>query len=120
MRTKSGDLRICGVLDRLERVLTAENEGIDSDPAFDVRASNAQKSRCLYELTQLQRTLSSDEVSPAAARRLAEIRPLLAANEVKLKAHVEAVRAVAELLKEAIATAEADGTYSAEQFRHRA
>lgn len=119
MLMMSGDLRILGVLDRLERILTAENEGLGSDPEFDVRASNIQKSRCLYELTQLQRTLSPDEVSPEAARRLAEIRPLLKANEVKLKAHVEAVRAVAELLKEAIAAAETDGTYSAEQFRHR-
>ena len=32
-------------------------------------------------------------------------------------AHVEAVRAVTRLLKEAMQAAEADGTYSVEQFR---
>lgn len=117
MMTESGDQRVNSVLDRLERILARENEGIGRDPAFDVKASNTLKSRCLYELTQLSGRIGPDDLSPAAIRRLAEIRPLLKANETKLLAHVEAVRAVTRLLKEAMQAADADGTYSVEQFR---
>ena len=117
MMTESGDQRINSVLDRLESILVRENEGIGRDPAFDVRGSNTLKSRCLYELTQLSGNTAPNDLSPAAARRLAQLRPLLKANEAKLLAHVEAVRAVTRLIKEAMQAAEADGTYSVEQFR---
>lgn len=117
MNTESGDQRINGVLERLERILTRENESIGRDPAFDVKASNALKSRCLYELTQLSRALAPGDLSPEALHRLVQIRPLVKSNETRLRAHVEAVRAVAQLLKDAMQAAEGDGTYSADQFR---
>ncbi len=116
MTTETNDQRMNGVLDRLELILVRENEGIGRDPKFDVKASNALKSRCLYDLTQLSRTIAASDLSPAAARRLADIRPLVKANETKLLAHVEAVRAVASLLRDTAQEAEADGTYSVEQF----
>lgn len=119
MEFLSSDLRLNGVLDRLERVLANENRGIGADPHFDVRASNVQKSRCLYELTQLSRSVGRGDLTERSARRLDGIRTMLAANEKKLRAHVEAVRSVAGLIKEAMQAAEADGTYTADQFRPR-
>ncbi len=117
MNTKSGDYRVNSLLERLEAILLRENERIGTDPEFDIKASNALKSRCLYELTQLSNQIGPSDLSPQATRRLAEIRPLVKANETKLRAHVEAVRAVTQLLKDAMQAAEADGTYSVEQFR---
>ncbi|MGN6549660.1 MAG: hypothetical protein ACTHJ3_07195 [Pararhizobium sp.] len=119
MEYLSSDLRLNGVLDRLERVLANENRDIGSDPHFDVRASNIQKSRCLYELTQLSRSVGRGDLTERSARRLDDVRAMLAANEKKLRAHVEAVRSVAGLIKEAMQAAEADGTYTADQFRRR-
>ena len=37
-------------------------------------------------------------------------------NSIRVKAHLEAVREVTDLLREAAVEAEADGTYTAEQF----
>lgn len=119
MHRKSTELRLHGVLDRLERVLADENTGIGADPHFDVRSSNAQKSRCLYELTQISRAVAPEALSDPAAHRMREIRALLAVNETRLSAHVEAVRSVTVLIKEAMQAAEADGTYTRDQFRSR-
>jgi len=119
MDTTSSDLRLNGVLERLEHILVHENDSIGRDPAFDVAASSAAKSRCLYELTRLSQAVGPEGLSPAAKRRLEAVRPVLKANEAKLRAHVEAVRAVTRLLREAVQAAEADGTYSYEHFGNR-
>jgi len=119
MQKMSTELRLQGVLDRLEGVLTRENRDLGSDPDFDVRTSNAQKSRCLYELTLVSRNVRPGDLSGAATRRMSEIRSLLAANATKLAAHVEAVRSVTVLIKEAMQAAETDGTYTRDQFRLR-
>lgn len=116
METTGNDVRMQGVLDRLERILAAENAGIGTDPEFDVRNSNIQKSRCLYELSQLSRNLAPEQISPASAKQLAGVRALLGINATRLHAHVEAMQAVTRLLKEAMQAAEADGTYSIDQF----
>ena len=54
----SSDVRIQNVLGRLEMILDNENNRIGVDPSFDLKASNARKSRCLYELTMLHRDAS--------------------------------------------------------------
>lgn len=116
MNDNTGDLRLNGVLDRLELILVRENECIGRDASFDIAASSAAKSRCLYELTRLSQAVGPDGLSAASRRRLEAVRPILKANEARLRAHVEAVRAVTQLLKEAVQAAEADGTYSFEHF----
>lgn len=42
----------------------------------------------------------------------------LATNANRVQAHLEAVRAVADILKSAVQDEDADGTYSQEQFRY--
>ena len=48
---------------------------------------------------------------------LRKLREKLAVNAQRISAHLEAVRSVVELLKDAMREQEADGTYSQEQFR---
>ena len=49
MEAVSNDHRIQSVLGRLETIIDNENEKIGKDPKFDLKVSNAHKSRCLYE-----------------------------------------------------------------------
>lgn len=120
MERLSTDMRVQGILGRLDEILETENERIGKDDTFDMRASNTRKSRCLYELTLVMRRLQPSELSEATAAILKNVREKLSLNHVRVGAHLEAVRAVTVILKDAIAAAEADGTYSAEQFQVRA
>jgi hypothetical protein len=111
------ELRMSGVLGRLEEVLERENALIGSDPTFDIKASNAKKSRCLYELNLLVRSLGTNNVPKEYHRRIRDLRKTLEANSIRIKAHLDAVRGVTDLINEAVQASEADGTYSLEQFR---
>jgi flagellar biosynthesis/type III secretory pathway chaperone len=117
MDMATNDLRIRTVLNRLETIVDAENAGIGVDPDFDLQTSNAHKSRCLYELAMLSRDIQPEEMPKSVAPQLKSLREKLAANAQRVAAHLEAVRAVVQLLKDAVREQEADGTYSQEQFR---
>lgn len=117
MDMATNDLRIRTVLNRLENIVDAENAGIGVDPDFDLQTSNAHKSRCLYELAMLSRDVQADEMPTAFGPQLKALREKLAVNAQRVSAHLEAVRAVVQLLKDAVREQEADGTYSQEQFR---
>ncbi|WP_099864007.1 hypothetical protein [Pararhizobium haloflavum] len=120
MEMNGTELRISGVLGRLENVLANENALIGADVNFDIKASNARKSRCLYELNLLFKSTRPDEFPPAFRSRLEALRAMLDVNAVRVRAHLEAVRGVTDLLNDAVQAAEADGTYSMEQFRYGA
>lgn len=111
------DHRIVGVLSRLEAVVDAENAAIGQDPDFDVSRSNSIKSRCLYEMTMLFNGIRPDDLEPEHKQHLETVREKLKINNIKVKAHMEAVRDIAEMIKETVAAWEADGTYSEDQFR---
>jgi len=117
MDMTTNDLRIRTVLNRLESIVDAENAGIGADPAFDLQTSNAHKSRCLYELSMLSRDVPAEEMPRTFAPQLKKLREKLVVNAQRVSAHLEAVRSVVELLKDAMREQEADGTYSQEQFR---
>ncbi|OLP55104.1 hypothetical protein BJF92_17055 [Rhizobium rhizosphaerae] len=114
----SSDTRIRNVLGRLEMILDNENSRIGVDPSFDLRGSNARKSRCLYELTMLQRDVLPVQQSDLFVSQTKHIRAKLELNSSKVGAHMEACRSVVDLLKAAAQEAEADGIYSQEQFRY--
>ena len=117
MDMTTNDLRIRTVLNRLETIVDAENAGIGADPNFDLQTSNAHKSRCLYELSMLSRDVPAEEMPRAFGPQLKKLREKLVVNAQRISAHLEAVRSVVELLKDAMREQEADGTYSQEQFR---
>ena len=81
------------------------------------RKKNTIKSRCLYDMTMLFNGIRPDDLEPAHKQQLETVRAKLKINHLKVEAHMEAVRDIAEMIKETIAAWEADGTYSADQFR---
>jgi len=113
----SNDHRIVGVLSRLEAVVDAENAAIGNDPKFDLVRSNSIKSRCLYDMTMLFSSRRPLELDPEHKAHLETVKSKLQINNTKVKAHMDAVRDIADMIKETVAAAEADGTYSEAQFR---
>jgi hypothetical protein len=112
----SGDYRIKSVLGRLEMIIDNENQRIGKDFEFDLKVSNAHKSRCLYELTMLFRDTNPAELATTHIDQMHALKAKLAINARRMEAHMHAVRAVADLLKNAVQDADGDGTYSQEQF----
>ena len=119
MDVMSQDYRIKSVLGRLEMIIDNENNRIGTDPEFDLKVSNAHKSRCLYELSMLFRDTDPAELAVAHIEQLHGLKKKLVVNARRVEAHLEAVRAVADILRNAVQNADADGTYSQEQFRVR-
>ena len=118
MEQANNEFRIRTVLGRLETIIDNENDNIGSDPHFDLPTSNAHKSRCLYELTMLFRDTDPRELAVGYAEQMHALKKKLAINARRVEAHMNAVRAVADLLKNAVREADGDGTYSQEQFQY--
>lgn len=116
MEYVSSEYRIRTVLGRLEMIVDNENQRIGKDPEFDLKVSNAHKSRCLYELTMLFRDTAPNDLAASYVEQMHALKKKLALNARRVEAHMNAVRAVADLLKNAVQDADADGTYSQEQF----
>jgi hypothetical protein len=116
MEVVSNDYRIKTVLGRLEMIIDNENQRIGSDPEFDLKVSNAHKSRCLYELTMLFRGTDPKALAVSHIDQMHSLKGKLALNARRVEAHLHAVRAVADLLKNAARDADGDGTYTQEQF----
>lgn len=119
MEVISQDYRIKSVLGRLEMIIDNENNRIGADPDFDLKVSNAHKSRCLYELSMLFRDTDPADLAAAHIDQLHGLKKKLVVNARRVEAHLEAVRAVADILRNAVQNADTDGTYSQEQFRVR-
>ncbi|PZU81914.1 MAG: hypothetical protein DI528_20865 [Shinella sp.] len=116
MEVVNHEYRIKTVLGRLEVIIDNENQRIGTDPDFDFKLSNAHKSRCLYELTMLFRDTDTREIAATYLEQLHGLKAKLDLNARRVEAHMRAVRAVTELLKNAAQSADDDGTYSQEQF----
>ncbi|CAN7168467.1 MULTISPECIES: hypothetical protein [Neorhizobium] len=118
MEVISNDYRIKTVLGRLEMIIDNENQRIGRDPEFDLKVSNAHKSRCLYELTMLFRGTDPKQLATGHIDQMHGLKSKLALNARRVEAHLHAVRAVADLLKNAARDADDDGTYTQEQFTY--
>ena len=60
---------LAAIIGRIEEVVEEETAGIRSDTAYDLKASNARKSRYLYELTRAMRGGSDGSVSSCVGLR---------------------------------------------------
>ncbi|AGB44427.1 hypothetical protein NKI12_17035 [Mesorhizobium australicum] len=107
---------LAAIIGRIEEVVEEETAGIRSDTSYDLKASNARKSRYLYELTRAMKGGSEAEFLEQHREGLTRLRQKLAKNEAAILAHLSAVNEVASLLRSAIQRAETDGTYSAGEF----
>lgn len=104
------------IIGRIEEAIEAETQGIRTDIGFDIAASNARKSRHLYELSRAMKTMSPHGLDAEHQSALESLRTKLAENERAIRAHLDAVGEIAALLQDTIRRAEADGTYSESQF----
>jgi hypothetical protein len=104
------------IIGRIEQAIDEETAGLRGNPDFDLKASNARKSRCLYELNRAIKGADLAEMASGHRESLTRLRQKLARNEAAILAHLNAVGEVAALLRDVIQTAEADGTYSAGEF----
>jgi hypothetical protein len=107
---------LSSIIRRIEDAIDLETSAISKDTNFDLAASNARKSRYLYELNRASSGLSPQHLSDEHRDGLLRLRGKLEINERTILAHMSAVKEVAELLQEAIQRSETDGTYSAREF----
>ncbi|CAM5364869.1 hypothetical protein MAUB1S_06265 [Mycolicibacterium aubagnense] len=107
---------LTAIINRIEEAVETETAAIRTDVNFDLRASNARKSRCLYELNRAIKNITAEDLVDEHKEGLLRLRGKLERNEAALLAHLSAVSEVANLMKNAIQHAEADGTYSAGEF----
>ena len=94
---------LLAIIGRIEEAIDLETRSIRTDVNFDLKASNARKSRHLYELNR-------------AIKGIIRLRGKLATNEAAIRAHLDAVGEIAALVRDAIEHHEADGTYSSAEF----
>ncbi len=113
---QAAGLGLGAIIARIEETIDTETASIRTDAKFDIRASNARKSRHLYELNKALKGARSPEFLEQYREQITRLRAKLASNEAAIKAHLSAVTEVAGLLRDAISRAEADGTYSSEAF----
>ncbi|MFD1985890.1 hypothetical protein ACFSOZ_25930 [Mesorhizobium newzealandense] len=107
---------LAAIIGRIEEVVEEETAGIRNATNYDLKASNARKSRYLYELTRAMKGGSEAEFLEQHREGLTRLRQKLAKNEAAILAHLSAVNEVATLLRHAIQRSQTDGTYSAGEF----
>jgi hypothetical protein len=104
---------LAAIISRIEQTIDEETAAIRTDLDFDLRSSNARKSRYLYELNRAVKAAGNGHVAAEQREAIVRLREKLARNEAAILAHLNAVTEVAALIQSAIESAEADGTYSA-------
>ena len=104
------------LIGRIEEAVEEETVAIRTDIGFDIKSSNARKSRYLYELTRAMKGVGESEFLAEDRDGIKRLREKLATNEAAIRAHLNAVSEVANLMQNAIQRSETDGTYSAGEF----
>lgn len=107
---------LMAIIHRIEEVVDEETASIHTNLDFDLQASNARKSRGLYELTRAMKGLGERDLNADHRDGMLRLRRKLERNETMIRAHLDAVGEVASLIQAAIQRVEADGTYSSTAF----
>jgi hypothetical protein len=107
---------LSAIISRIEEAVDEETTQIRRDPTFDIKGSNARKSRYLYELTKAIKGLGQHDLAPEHRDGILRLREKLVVNEAAIRAHLDAVGEVAALIRDAMHRAENDGTYSESAF----
>ena len=99
-------------INRLEEIIDIENAALADGATVDFNDLNRRKSQSLLELTRLSRMLPVG-APPGLRQAITRLRDKLIHNHRTLGLHVAAVKDIAELMVNAMAAAESDGTYGA-------
>ena len=110
---------LAAIISRIEQTIEEETSGLKNDMNFDLKTSNARKSRYLYELTRAVKGAGATHLVTEQREAILRLRETLAKNEAAIRNHLSAVSEVASLIQGAIQRAETDGTYSAGEFGKR-
>ena len=110
---------LAAIIRRIEQTIDEETIGLKTDMNFDLKTSNARKSRYLYELTRAVKGTGAAHLVAEQREAILRLRDKLAKNEAAIRNHLAAVSEVANLIQGAIQRAETDGTYSAGEFGRR-
>lgn len=109
-------MSFAAIIGRIQEAVEEETAGLKGSSGFDIKSSNARKSRYLYELTRAMKGVGEAHFMAEHGEGLRRLRDVLARNEAAIRAHLNAVNEVATMMQNAIKRAEADGTYSAGEF----
>lgn len=104
------------IISRISQAVEEETAAIRAGADYDLKSSNARKSRYLYELTRATKGIADAEALAQYRDDIEQLRQTLASNETVIRAHMSAVGEVAGLMQDVLQRAEADGTYSALEF----
>jgi hypothetical protein len=107
---------LLAIIGRIEEAIDLETRSIRTDVNFDLKASNARKSRHLYELNRAIKGIALAQLGDGDRDGIIRLRGKLATNEAAIRAHLDAVGEIAALVRDAIEHHEADGTYSSAEF----
>src|SRR5262245_47989459 len=110
---------LAAIISRIEQTIEEETIGLKTDMSFDLKTSNARKSRYLYELTRAVKGAGTTHLVAEQREAILRLREKLAKNQEAILNHLSAVSEVASLIQGAIQRAETDGTYSAGEFGRR-
>lgn len=99
-------------LGKLELVLREENSALESHQAADYSPFTAKKNHILRELMVLQKADHTGSVVAAMSDRLRAVRQLVDHNHRLLRAQIDAMSEVTNLLTRAAIAEGEDGTYS--------
>jgi hypothetical protein len=110
---------LAAIISRIEQTVEEETVGIRTDMNFDLKTSNARKSRYLYELSKAVKGAGAARMVAEQREAIIRLREKLARNETAIRDHLNAVNEVASLIQGAIQRADTDGTYSAGEFGRR-
>jgi hypothetical protein len=110
---------LAALIGRIEQAIDEETASIRTDLDYDLKSSNARKSRYLYELNKAVKAAGSGQLVAEQREAILRLRDKLVRNQAAILAHLNAVNEVAQLIQGAIQRAEADGTYSAGEFGRR-
>lgn len=104
------------IISRIELAVEEETAAIRAGAAYDLKSSNARKSRYLYELSRATKDIGDANALAEYRTNIEQLRQTLARNETVIRAHMSAVGEIADLMQDVLQRAEADGTYSALEF----
>jgi hypothetical protein len=107
---------LSAIIRRIEEALDVETDGNRYVLEIEKTAYKARNSPYLYDLNKAAGLLSPRQLTEEHRLGLERLRAKLEVNERVILAHLSAVKEVADLLRSAIQSAEADGTYSAREF----
>lgn len=111
-----------GLLAEIERARAAivdETRALRAGAAIDHAEHKRRKDLSLLELTRRSRRIGAADVDPSVRLAIRGLRDAIIENQSVLRIHIDAARAIADVVTRAIVAEESDRTYS-ELFARRA